>query len=53
MIEGWNSHLWSEIDGNCIFANGLGAIGKIFNKTSYMRLEVKLDLRVHMTTLLK
>ena len=26
MKEGWNSHLWSEIDGNCIFVDGLGAI---------------------------
>ena len=26
MREGWNSHMWSEIDRNCIFADGLGAI---------------------------
>ena len=23
MKKAWNSHLWSEIDGNCIFADGL------------------------------
>ena len=26
MKKAWNSHLLSEIDGNCIFADGLGAI---------------------------
>ena len=44
MKEGWNSHLWSEIDGNCIFVDGLGTIRKIFNQTSDMRPEAKLEL---------
>ena len=50
MGEGWNSHMWSEIDRNCIFVDGLGAIWKIFNQNSHMRPEAKLDLRGHMTT---
>ena len=53
MKKGWNSHLWSEIDGNCIFADGLGAIWKIFSQTSHMRPEAKVDLRGHMITLLQ
>ena len=53
MKEGWNSDLWSEIDGNCIFADGLGAIWKIFSQTSHMRPEAKVDLGGHMTTLSK
>ena len=24
--EGWNGHLWSEFDRNCIFVDGFGAI---------------------------
>ena len=50
MRDGWNSHMWSEIDRNCIFVDGLGAIWKIFNQNSHMRPEAKLDLRGHMTT---
>ena len=46
MKEGWNSHLWSEIDGNCIFADGLGAIWNTFNQTSQGQ-EAKVDLRGH------
>ena len=53
MKEGWNSHLWSEIDGNCIFADGLGAIWKIFSQTSHMRPEAKADRGGHMTNLSK
>ena len=44
MKGGWKSHLRLEIDGNCIFADGLRAIWKIFNQTSHMRPEAKLDL---------
>ena len=53
MKEGWNSHLWSEIDRNCIFADGLGPIWKIYNQTSNMKAEAKVDLGDHMTTLSK
>ena len=53
MKEGWNSLLWSEIDGNCIYADGFGAIWKIFSQTSHMRPEAKVYLRGHMTNLTK
>ena len=49
MKEGWTSHLWSEIDGNCIFADGLGAILKIFNQTFIWRPEAKVDLGGYLT----
>ena len=50
MKEDLNSHLWSEIDENCIVVDSLGAIPMIFNQTSNMRPEAKVDLGGHMTS---
>ena len=53
MIRGWSTPQWSELDGNYLFVDGLGAFLEIFKQTHQKRPEAKVSLGGHLTTMSK